>query len=157
MKKIFNSFLCRGAIMVFFLVLTGCSVDSITAPNGSTIEVIPSSLSLTGLSGDTPYNFYAVVKDENSLPLNSVKVHISGSFASPRSPARYYFYTDMNGGGTQVNSGFDCITNEFGQCSFSIIIPATVNNSENVFTDDIVLNSGSASVTVEIALTAASS
>jgi len=151
MKKV----LCYGVIMAVFLLSAGCSVDSITAPDGSVITVSPSELALTGLSGDTAFNFNVVVKDgstDAARPLNKVKLYISGPFGSPRSPARFQFYTGLDGGGTQVDSGFECTTNGFGVCSFSIIVPATVGGQANAFEDYFLIDSGTASETVSIAL-----
>lgn len=155
MKKILKSYSCRGVMILFFLLLAACNADVITAPNESTIEVSPLIITVKGLSGDSTFNLYALLKDKDGLPINNAKIRISGAFASPRSPARYFFYTSVDAGGTQVNSGFDCITNAFGQCGFSIVIPAEVSNTANLFIDDVQLSSGSASKNVKISITAA--
>lgn len=143
--------------LVFFLSPWGCGgggtggAGGNDAPPESTITINPSSISVTGLSGDTTFNLTVIVKDSKGNPINNAQVTISGPFAAPRVPARYQFYNQPNGVGP-VNSSFTGQTNEFGTYSFSIIIPALVGGVANAFTDNIQVSSGNVSASVAVTL-----
>lgn len=144
-------FITFGLLIAGLLLLWGCSkVDSFTAPSGSTITVNPSSITET-ISADTTHNLTVTILDANGKPLNGAEVFITGPFAVPRTVARYQFYRDI-GAVNPVNSGFTGKTDEFGNYSFSIVVPATVGGAANIFTDSINVRSGSAFTTISLTL-----
>jgi hypothetical protein len=132
------------ALLIFSMViLQACGDSETTAPDGSTITVNPSDITITNVD-DAALNFNIVVRYADGKPMPYAIVHITGSFAEPYGNAHYQFYYFPNGpsnptGNTAVDSGFDVQTDEFGVYNFSIVI-----YGGSVFDDTIHFTSGSA-------------
>jgi hypothetical protein len=139
---------------------TVLSVDC-TAPAGSTITIMPSSLTIS-IAADTNLNWKVVVKTPDGNPMPRACLHVSGSFAFHSNPThpgvhyQFYYYPDGTNnknsnflGNIPVNSPFIAETDDSGQYTFS----AFVSVARQTFTGTIVvlsgLNVGTATVTVE--------
>lgn len=145
-----------GSISSFTVFSVDC-----TAPAGSTITIIPSSLTIS-IAADTNLNWTVVVKKPDGNPMPNACLYISGSFAFPSNATHtgvhyqfYYYphgtnYTNGNFlGNIPVNSPFIAQTDDFGQYTFSALVSA----ARQTFTGTIVvlsgLNVGTATVTVK--------
>jgi len=113
------------------------------------------------ITADTNLNWTVVVKTPDGNPMPKACLYISGSFAFPRNAThtgvhyQFYYYpagpNNTNGnihGNFPVNSPFIAQADDFGQYSFSALVPA----ASRTFTGSIVvqsgLNVGTATVTV---------
>ena len=145
-----------GSISSFTVLSVDC-----TAPAGSTITIIPSSLTIS-IAADTNLNWTVVVKKPDGNPMPNACLYISGSFAFPINAThtgvhyQFYYYPDgtnyANGnflGNIPVNSPFIAQTDDSGQYTFSALVSA----ARQTFTGTIVvlsgLNVGTATVTVK--------
>jgi hypothetical protein len=145
-----------GSISGFTVLSVDC-----TAPAGSTITITPSNLTIK-IAANTNLNWTVAVKTADGNPMPRACLNISGSFAFPGDATQagvhyqFYYYPDgtnnTNGninGNIPVNSQFRAQTDDFGQYSFSAMVPS----ARRTFTGTIVvqsgLNVGTAKVTVK--------
>jgi len=107
------------------LLLKGCGN---TPTYGSTLSATQTTVSLSSIAGETCYTGNLILVDVNLSPLNGMPIQMYGSFAAPRTPARYRFY---DGGfcqeGNYRPSGFTGYTNQSGNYKFSIGVVAITN------------------------------
>lgn len=151
-----NSHRCYGAyyktiifiVSVFSLFSLSCG-KNITAPDGSTITINPTTITFKNITSDTIADFVVTVRYPDGEPMPYAKVRISGAFAVPNAVSAYQFY--YKAGGTQtvgnpaVDSPFEAQTDEFGTYHFSVVLFGNL-----VFNDTIYVTSGSASGTTKL-------
>ena len=110
------------------LLLKGCGN---TPTYGSTLSATQTTVSLSSISGPTCYTGNLILVDVDLNPLNGMPIQMYGSFAAPRTPARYRFY---DGGfcqeGNYRPSGFTGYTNQSGNYKFSIGVVAITNKPD---------------------------
>ncbi len=127
------------SLIIFMVFLLSCGE---TPPTGTTITFEPSELKYDSLAGDVCSLVTVIVKKDN-IPLGGIKVYISGSFASPRTPARYEFHKNSTCN-EPVASPFSLETDDLGTRTFSIYIYSEVNGQPNSFKDTIEARAGDA-------------
>ncbi len=103
-----------------FLMLAGCGggVDlgpsgSVCAPEGSTITILPDSLTITDGSTTPSWhtqNFTIVVKNAQEIPLNDVEIWITFPWAVPDSTGVVQLFA----GNTPKDSPMSAVTDENG-------------------------------------------
>jgi len=153
-----------ATLAAVLLLIDGCGSKNSAAPNGATITINPSTLSLTNPYeyGDVTEFYSAVVKYSDGTPIPYTGVIVTGSFAVPvvstelfTSP-RYQFYNSAN---MPVNNGFEGETDKNGVFQFSILIYSEVTLTAggplfpNIFTDNILVTSGTAQAGTTINVT----
>jgi len=159
--------LAAAATMVF--LFQGCGSKNSDAPDGSTISINPTSLTLTNpfLAGNVIQDYTVIARYADGLPIPDVALSISGSFAVPLTSSgpivspRYQFYNAPGGdqgGGQAVNNGFIAETDSSGTYKFSIVIFSEVTSTggllvPNAFTDTINVMSGTAIGQTSISVT----
>jgi len=139
--------------MLLVGLLPSCG-DNKTIPDGSTITIDPSSVTLTNISTDSTINFTLILRYSDGTPIPLGRFRISGAFAAPNASAAYQFYyfptgPDNPNGNTAVPSGFEAQTDDNGVYKFSIV----VFGSNVGFIDTIRADSGTASGTVDLTAT----
>ena len=117
-----------------------------SVPDGATMTIDPSTVTLKGITGDTPINFRVIVRYADGTPIPYAQVHITGAFAEPVVGALYQFYYYPDGtlnpqGNSPVDSGFNGQTGKDGVYEFSV----EVYGPASTFSDDIHASSGTAS------------
>jgi len=131
----------------------GCG-DNESAPDGSTVTIDPSSVSLNN-PGETVVDLKVIVRYPDGTPMPYANVIISGGFAMPSTAALYQFYWGPGGNlvdpNIPVDSGFLAQTNEYGVYDFSIVVFGLP------FKDTIRVTSGSAAGTSDITVTTTTS
>jgi hypothetical protein len=133
-------------------LLQSCGKDN-TIPDGSALIINPSAVTLNNVPTDTAQNFTVVARAEDGTPIPYARIHISGSFGEPFSPAQYQFYYYPDGtwrpeGNRVVDSGFIGQTDKSGVYTFSIVV-----FGGTVFDDTIYLNSGTATASATVSAT----
>src|SRR5208337_2064737 len=123
------------AVTTVVILFQGCGSKNSDAPDGSTITINPSSLTLTNpfLYGDVIQDYTVTARYADGTPIPDVALSISGSFAFPvitstggafNSPC-YEFWNAPGGsagGGSRVDNGFVAETDSSGTFKFSIVI-----------------------------------
>ena len=149
----------KKKFVLFLTVLTsalivgvgGCGRTDI-APDGSTITITPTSMTLKNTTSDTSNDFTVIVRYPDDKPIPYAKVKISGGFAAPNKGATYqfYYYTggSANTGNAAVDSGFIGQTDKMGIYKFSVV----VYGASTGFDDTIMVESGTASATATLSL-----
>jgi guanyl-specific ribonuclease Sa len=143
------------ALLISAVILVQACGDNNNAPDGSTLVVNPSAVTLRNVPTDATQNLSVIARYKDGTPIPYAKIHISGAFAEPFVPAQYQFYYYPEGtarpeGNRPVNSGFDGQTNENGVYNFSIVV-----YGGTAFDDTIYLNSGTANASVVLTVSAA--
>src|SRR5208337_346808 len=120
------------AVTTVVILFQGCGSKNSDAPDGSTITINPSSLTLTNpfLYGDVIQDYTVTVRYADGTPIPDVALSISGSFAFPVVSSsgpiiapRYEFWNTPGGnantnGGSRVNNGFNAETDSSGTYKF---------------------------------------
>jgi hypothetical protein len=151
-----------AAVATMIILFQGCGSKNSDAPDGSTITINPSSLTLKNpfLFGDVIQDYTVIARYADGTPIPDVALSISGAFGFPvvtstgggfNSPC-YEFWSAPGGsagGGTRVNNGFTAETDSSGTYKFSIVIYSEVTGTggvfgPNAFTDTIQVLSGTA-------------
>jgi hypothetical protein len=131
------------------MLFQGCG-DNESAPDGSTITIDPSSVSLNN-PGETVVDLKAIVRYPDGTPMPYANVIISGGFAIPSTAGLYQFYWGPNGNLSAtpipVDSGFLAQTNKYGVYDFSIVVFGFP------FKDTIRVTSGTVAGTTDITVT----
>ncbi len=151
--------------------MQGCGNKGENAPDGSTITINPSTLNLTNLYlyGDAIQDYQVIVKYSDGTPVPYADVLIAGTYAYPvvssevdSAPSyAFYEYPGANGNPSNVleNNGFVGETDANGVYQFSIEIFSMVSLTSggpltpNVFTDTILVSSGTAQASTTLAST----
>jgi hypothetical protein len=159
-----------AAVASMVILFHGCGSKNSDAPDGSSITISPSSLTLANINlfGDVIQDYTVTARYADGTPIPDVALSISGSFAFPvitssggLSSPFYQFWNAPGGsagGGQLVNNGFVAETDDSGIFKFSIVIFSEVTGTggalvPSAFTDTINVMSGPALGQTTIAVT----
>ena len=136
------------------LPVAGCGLkkDDCAAPDGSTITISPETstweTSGNGFTQDVQNEWTVKVIYPDATPMPYACVRIWGSLAVPNGYGAYQFqyYSASTVPNTAVDSGFTIQTDEFGQYTFSTLIPA----GTGPFFDTLYFQSGASTASAEL-------
>ena len=143
------SVLVLAFLLAPFALYQGCGNNK-NIPDGSTITITPSSVSLTNV-GEQVVNFKVVVRYLDGSPVPYANLVVTGGFALPAATAAYQFYWYPGGNlvtNTLVDNGFKPQTDKSGVYDFSIVVFGTT-----AFDDTIYVSSGSVVGSATLAMT----
>ncbi len=137
-------------ILIPVLFMLGCGEGGYgaggeEAPPSSTVTCVTGDISAS-IVGTTTWPISVKVLDSKGNPVNDALLTISGGFAAPRVPTRYYFHRSPAGTDDVVLSPFTAYTDGRGMFDFSIVV------LPSVFTDNIQIQSGSSIGTCKVTL-----
>lgn len=151
--KDIKRFICSICILsIFFTIGCGGSGGSQDAPDGSTVEILPSGGYSATYPDDRCFPFFVVVRDPDGNPIPSVSVTVWSAFAihSVYSPTLVYqlYDSEFCTSGTQMDNFHTDMTENDGIYTFS----ALVTTGTPTFTDTMRARAGTATDGVDFKL-----
>ena len=143
--------LILALLMIPIALFPGCG-DNTSIPDGSTITISESSVSLKNPSIDTVVDFKVTIRYKDGTPIPNARMFISGGYAVPNSLGLYQFYYYPLGqqnpeGNRDVNAGYEAQADDYGVYNFSIEVTGAAFDDTIYVTSGTVVGSATIKVT----------